>query len=87
MEMHHVVSSNLYAIGYGDNSLVIEFNSGGIYEYYGVPFEVFCELLNASSHGKYFSNFIKNRYPFSLITSQIVTAPKPVYVSLALSQV
>jgi hypothetical protein len=42
--------------------LEIEFQNGHIYQYYGVPPKVYEELMNASSHGKYFNAHIRNAY-------------------------
>jgi len=60
-----VSSSNLRSVGYDSstNTLEIEFNSGGIYQYRGVPPAVYERLMSASSHGKYFHAHIKNVYP------------------------
>lgn len=60
----HVSSSDLRSVGYdaGSQTLEIEFNSGGIYRYYGVPTGVHAGLMSASSHGKYFNVQIKGRY-------------------------
>lgn len=59
-----VNSSNLASIGYDSNSniLEIEFNSGGIYEYYNVPESEYRNLMNADSHGKYFAANIRDNY-------------------------
>lgn len=62
MERQSVRSSNLASIGYDEenNILEIEFNHGGIYQYSKVPFDVYEELMNVSSHGTCFSSNIKN---------------------------
>lgn len=58
-----VQSSNLRAVDYDwGGTLTIEFHSGGVYQYYGVPHSEYSALLNAPSHGKYFHAHIKNRY-------------------------
>ena len=63
-----VQSSDLAAVGYnGWGTLVIEFHSGGVYEYYGVPYSEYVALMNASSHGKYFHANIKDRYSYRKI--------------------
>lgn len=61
-----VVSSNLSTVGYDPKSktLEIEFKSGGVYQYLGVPEFVYTGLMSASSKGKYFANSIKDVYPF-----------------------
>ena len=60
-----VVSSNLASIGYEGGVLEIEFKSGSVYQYSGVPASVYEALMSAPSHGKYFSAHIRNNsiYP------------------------
>ncbi len=67
MKRQPVISSNLRSVGYDDSSeiLEIEFQSGGVYRYYGVPREVFEELLNASSKGRYFLANIRDTYRYA----------------------
>lgn len=69
MKRISVNSSNLSSVGFDQNSntLEIEFNSGGIYQYYNVPESKYLELMNAVSHGKYFAANIKNIYRFRQI--------------------
>jgi hypothetical protein len=58
-----VESSDLSSVDFDwSGTLTIEFHSGGVYEYYGVPASEYHDLLNASSHGKYFHAQIKDRY-------------------------
>lgn len=61
MERQSVSSSNLASVGYDAQSqtLEIEFNHGGIYQYYKVPNSVHAGLMNASSHGEYFDRNVK----------------------------
>jgi len=61
MERQSVKSSNLTSIEYDTENeiLEIEFNHGGIYQYFDVPENFYEELMNASSHGKYFDRNIK----------------------------
>ena len=61
-----VSSSNLHSVGYDSSSAILEisFHSGGVYQYYNVPESVYFSLLNASSKGKYFHQYIKNRYRY-----------------------
>ncbi|WP_317445396.1 KTSC domain-containing protein [Streptomyces collinus] len=63
-----VTSSNIRSVGYDADSelLEIEFRSG-IYAYSSVPEEVYRGLMEASSHGRYFAQMIKNRFDFSRI--------------------
>jgi len=64
MDRTPVSSSNLRSIGYEPETttLEVEFNHGGIYQYHGVPDEVFGELMQAGSHGIYFNSRIKDNY-------------------------
>ena len=69
MKRTAVESSNLASIGYDEKTktLEIEFHSGGIYEYDDVEKEVFEELMNAESHGRYFMSMIRGAYSDSRI--------------------
>lgn len=62
-----VSSSNLNAVAYENGILYIQFKSGSIYSYDNVPQSVYQELMSASSHGKYFSAYIRNSYPYRRI--------------------
>ena len=69
MNRQPVRSSDLRSVGYDSSAktLEIEFNSGGVYQYYGVPPTVYQELMNAPSHGKYFHAHIKGVYQYTKI--------------------
>ena len=69
MKRTPVQSSNIKSIGYEEKSKVleIEFHSGGVYQYFSVPHEVYEGLINASSHGKYFHAHIKTIYSYKRI--------------------
>ncbi len=64
-----VSSSNLASIGYDPlrHILEVEFLGGSVYEYYGVPEQVYRGLMSAVSHGSYFSAYIRNNYQCSRI--------------------
>lgn len=64
MELINVTSKNLHSVGYRleDSLLLIQFHSGAAYEYYDVPEQVYTDLIQATSKGKYFSTYIKNTY-------------------------
>jgi len=64
MERTPVSSSNLRSIGYDPETatLEVEFNTGSVHQYHGVPQEVFDSLMQAGSHGVYFNANIKNSY-------------------------
>lgn len=61
MKRQSVSSSNLASVGYdAENEILeIEFNHGGVYQYYDVPESVYRGLMSASSHGQYFDRNIK----------------------------
>ena len=69
VEMYGVSSSNIDSIGYDEqkSQLYIQFNRGRMYVYDGVPQHIYTNLMNASSHGKYHAQFIKNSYPYRRI--------------------
>lgn len=69
MKRQSVESSNLSSIGYdAENEILeVEFNHGGVYQYFDVPLNVYKELINADSHGKYFAANIRNEYEFKKI--------------------
>ena len=67
MTMQPVSSSNLAAVGYDPETqtLAIEFQSGGTYEYYDVPQQVFDGLLSTGSLGQYFQSNIRGSYRYA----------------------
>jgi hypothetical protein len=42
--------------------LTIQFSSGGVYDFHGVPESVFQGLISASSPGSYYNQHIRGRY-------------------------
>jgi len=58
-------SSNIRSIGFEDGTLEIEFRSGAVYRYEGVPEQVYLDLVASESVGQFFAEFIKGRYPFT----------------------
>ena len=62
-------STSLHAATYQDQSafLELEFCSGAIYQYLGVPAQTYQDLLSAESKGRYFNQHIRNRFPFAKI--------------------
>ena len=69
MERQSVSSSNLRSVGYDENNQVreIEFQTGSIYEYFGVPQVVYTGLMNAPSKGTYHNENIRTSYRFRKI--------------------
>jgi hypothetical protein len=69
MKRQQVESSNLASIGYDAENEILEvqFNHGGVYQYFDVPENVYEELMNADSHGRYFVANIKDDYEYQKI--------------------
>ena len=69
MEKQRVSSSTVISIGYDarTQTLEIEFGSGRIYQYYGVPDHMHAEIMQASSKGQFFNTYIKDTYAFSRV--------------------
>ena len=64
MRREPVESSNLATVGFSDGVLEIEFRHGGVYQYFNVPASVYEALMSAESKGKYFHQFIRDKYEF-----------------------
>jgi hypothetical protein len=62
-------STSLNAATYQDQSalLELEFRSGAIYHYSGVPAQTYQQLLRAQSKGGYFNRHIRNRFAYAKI--------------------
>ena len=60
-------SSLLTAAAYHDQLAVLElaFHSGAVYRYFGVPAQIYHQLLRAESKGRYFNSHIRNRFNFT----------------------
>ena len=69
MDKQRVSSSTVISIGYDvrTQTLEIEFGSGRVYQYYGVPDRVHDEIMQAPSKGQFFNTYIKNAYAFSRV--------------------
>ena len=69
MDRQRVRSSNIHSVGYDreTRTLEVEFQTGSIYQYLGVPEDVYDGLMRASSKGSYFHEHIKERYRFRQI--------------------
>lgn len=69
MERYSVASSNIASIGHDASSqtLEVEFLSGAIYQYYGVPENMYDQLMQAGSKGRFLNAYIKNAYGYSRV--------------------
>lgn len=66
MERQPVSSTAIRAIGYATDggALEVEFQSGSVYRYEGVPEFLFRGFVAAKSKGQFFRSRIQDRYPF-----------------------
>ena len=67
MELTEVLSTNIRAIGYEEesNTLAVKFAYGdSIYHYFQVPSEVYKLLMASPSVGSFFEANIKHKYKF-----------------------
>jgi hypothetical protein len=53
-----------FAYDYESKTLELEFRTGGIYQYFGVPAKIHKALANAPSPGRFFHRNIRGAYPF-----------------------
>jgi len=70
LERQPVKSRILRSLGYNESTkiLEIEFQTGLVYQYAGVPLKVYRELIRSEEIGKYFTDKVRNRFR----TKQIV---------------
>lgn len=67
MNRDPVQSTNISSVGYDDASqtLEVEFNSGGVYQYFDVPVVEYAELMRSESVGTYFAANIRTSYRYA----------------------
>ena len=65
MERKPVSSSNLASVGYdpASETLEVEFQTAGVYQYLNVPEFMWERLMQADSVGRFFNLEIRNAYP------------------------
>ena len=66
MERVAVRSREIAIVGYesGTETLEIAFRSGGVYQYDAVPEDLYRDLLTSSSIGVFFTQRIKDNFPY-----------------------
>ena len=69
MNKQPVSSSLVKSIGYDrqTETLEIEFGSGRVYQYYGIPDRLHVEFMQATSKGQFFNLCIKDQYSYSQV--------------------
>lgn len=67
MDRTDVDSTTIASVGYdpGNSTLEIEFKTGMVYQYFGVPQHEHDALMAAESVGEYFSRAIRGAYPYA----------------------
>jgi len=71
LERQSVKSVILSSVGYDESTKVleIEFHSGLVYQYSGVPLKIYKDLMHSNEIGKYFSDKVRTQFR----TKQVVT--------------
>lgn len=66
MEWRALESSMFVSSAYdaGKHLLYLRFQSGEVYRYFDIPAEQYEAFLKAESHGRFFLNHIRNRFPY-----------------------
>ena len=64
MELKKVKSSNIDSVGYENENLYIQYQSGAIYKYKNVPKVIYESLMDSDSKGRFMNSEIKNKYLF-----------------------
>ena len=64
VERLSVKSRILRSVGYDENTkiLEIEFSSGFVYQYSGVPPKVYADLMHSAEIGKYYSEKVRPKF-------------------------
>jgi len=64
-----VSSSNVATVGYDSETqtLEIEFNNGGVYQYFDVSQDIYEALISADSVGKFLNANIKGYYRYARV--------------------
>jgi hypothetical protein len=67
IELKPVKSSNIKAVGYDPTTLTlrIQYKTDRVYNYFGVPVEIYTNLMAAESVGKFFWANIRTQYAFA----------------------
>jgi len=78
MQRTAVKSSNVRSVGYDPQSktLEVEFTSGTVYRFDGVPAEVHEGLMSAESMGSYFARNIRGKYQSEKAVPEVAPAPE-----------
>tara|TARA_Y100000590_G_C14828299_1_gene679079 strand:+ start:284 stop:490 length:207 start_codon:yes stop_codon:yes gene_type:complete len=67
MKHINVESSTIFSIAYENGILEIKFLNGSLYQYYHTSKELFENMLNAESKGRFLWRNIRDVYPFKRV--------------------
>jgi hypothetical protein len=69
MERYNVASSNIRSIGYDPQTqtLEVEFLNGTVYQYFGVPQNIYDQMMREQSKGRFLNTYIRNQYAYSRV--------------------
>ena len=62
-----VESSNIEKVGHDNEDLYVTYKSGNTYKYLGVPKEVYNNLLESESKGRFMNSAIKENYKYTKV--------------------
>ena len=64
MERERIRSSNISSVGYDpeDETLEVEFVGGSVYQYIGVPQQLYERFMASPSKGRFFSAHIRDKF-------------------------
>lgn len=66
VKMKRVISSNIYAVGYRNKKLYVQFHKNGVptdtYVYESVPEAMHSNMIASPSIGSYFAHYIKGNF-------------------------
>ena len=69
MTWARVTSSNLKRVSYNSRSheMLIQFQSGAVYQYWDVPGNISQGLIQSDSPGKFFNQNVRNRFNYKRV--------------------
>jgi hypothetical protein len=75
LPLHSVTleSSALAKVAYDNQRAIfqVEFRDGAVYQYLGVPGDIYQALLQANSKGDYFNRHIRSSFPHQILPAAI----------------
>jgi hypothetical protein len=75
-ELSRVISSNIEAVGYQDNTTYVQFKNGSVYAYPDTDKTEYEELVKAESVGSHFSKTFRGKQDYSKLESTVLRAKK-----------